>query len=230
MSLVLPLLLALSGCAAGVARGPAAASAPGSRGPERFEEQRERFAELRAEVRQERLQLRRTPGPSTSLAPQTQEQGGVRATVRPVSAESQPWNVWNDDTARLFNDGAGYLWAVTVSSDRPARWSPEHTRLAVNTTELVFVPATVPDELLQHLVHGALLEGAFGLDPDLSPRMEAADDFRAAYLDQEARAGVHEGVVMFPAPATYLHAVAMELTLGVEVPGAGIREFRFLFE
>lgn len=229
--LALPAFLLVAGCAAGLPRARIADPAAGARPPpERFEEQRARFVELRADVRTERLLRNRTPGPSTSLLPQTLEHEGVSATVQPVSAEAQAWNRWSDDTARLFNDSSGYLWSIAVSSERPARWSPDHTRLAVNDTEQVFPPAEEADEILQHLVHGALLERAFGLDPELSPRMEAADGFRSAYLGQSPVAGTQEGVLMFPAPAAHLHAVAMELTLGIEVSGRGVQEFRFLFE
>lgn len=227
-------LAILSGCAA--RRAPtdlaqvAARDRAGSPAEvQRFDEQRARFAELRDQLRSERLERNRTPGPSTSMAPQSQERDGVRATVRPVSAEDATWNAWPDGTARLFNDGAGYLWEVVFESQRPVRWIPDQTVLAVNDTDQLFAPAEEPDAVLQHLVQGAMLEDAFGLDGDLGLRIRAADAFRRAYLSDRPVAGEQEGVVLFPAPAFRLHAVALQLTLALDVGGRD-EQFVFLFE
>lgn len=225
----LPLLFTLSGLLLPACAARRTAPPP----PEVLEElsaQKERFEELRDQIRAVRLVTRQTPAPSTSLAPQTQEHGGVRATVAPISAEGQAWNVWPDGTARLFNDGVGYLWVVSIEAAGSTRWSAPDTHLAVNDTELVFEPMVDPEAILDHLVQGARIEAAFGIDGDLGARVAASGAFRDAYLDDSPAKGAHSGVLLFPAPASDLHAMAMQLTLGVDVAGQGVEEFVFLFE
>ena len=221
------LLLVLWGGALGCARavlppdGPARAEAP---------TERQAFEAATAALARDYLHRDTVPGPVVSGAPQTQEQGGLAVTVTPVRAEDQRWNDWPDGTARLFNDAIGYLWRIELRSDRQTRWSPAHTQLAVNDSELTFLPIAEPDDLLMHLMSGAMLETRVGAPANLSLRMRSADDFRQAYLGTDPRSGVREGVLVFPAPTRNLQAVAMELTLGVWTEGDGVREYRFLFE
>ncbi len=194
------------------------------------EDERAGYARLVDELRQVWLDKDTVPSPIVSYAPQTRTDGGVAVTVAPALPEAEAWNAWPDGTARLFNDGIGYLWRVQVTSDRPVRWSPPHTQLAVNDTEQTFVAAVEPDDLLVPLLRGAALETRAGGPPDLALRMRNADDFRKAYLGVDPRTGTREGVLVFPAPARNLQAVAMELTLGLVVEGEGVRQYRFLFE
>lgn len=221
------LLLFLLGAASGCAR---AVQPP--LGPDRTDapSERQAFDAATADLVRSYLDRDTVPGPVVTGTPQTQEKGGLAVTVTPVRAEDQPWNAWPDGTARLFNDAIGYLWLVELESDRPTRWSPAHTQLAVNDTEQTFLPIAEPDDLLMHLMSGAMLETRVGAPANLSLRMRSADDFRRAYLGTEPRAGARTGVLMFPAPTRNLQAVAMELTLGVWTEGDGVREYRFLFE
>jgi len=181
---------------------------------------------------EQRFSRGRTPGPSTSLAPVTRQEGGVTVTVRPISAETQPWNEWPDGTTRLFNDGAGYLWSVEVSTEAEARWNPGRSHLAVNDTEQVFAPAETAEEVLLPLLEGASLEDRLAVPGDLGLRLRGAGAFRDAYLPTSPVNGAH--LVLFPAPAEGIHAVAMELTLAFDVTApAGAphpQDFVFLFE
>ena len=163
-------------------------------------------------------------------APQSQTRGDLLLTVAPVSAEDQAWNAWPDGTTRLFNDAIGYLWRVSIRSEHTVRWSPAHTQLAVNDSEQTFLAVAEPDALLEHLMLGARFETRVGAPPNLSLRMRGADDFRRAYLGTDARAGDRDGVLLFPAPARNLQAVAMELTIGLWREEDGVQTYRFLFE
>jgi hypothetical protein len=190
----------------------------------------ERYRDWSIQVRRELLDRNTVPPPTVSFDPQTQEQDGVRVTVSPILAEKEAWNAWPDGTARLFNDSVGYLFRVHVESAAPARWNPARTSLAVNDTDLRFAVATTPDEVLQQLLDAARVEQAVAGRGDLNLRARSADDFRRAYLPTEPAAGPRDGIVVFPAPARSLQALAMEVTVGVVVDGAGGREFKFLFE
>ncbi|MFZ5475815.1 MAG: hypothetical protein ACOZNI_03490 [Myxococcota bacterium] len=212
----------------------AASCAPRPAPPPPVERLAESVAEFEAvadEMRRAYLARDTVPAPTlASEAPQTVELDGVRVTVSPVSAERQAWNAWPDGTARLFNDGLGYLWRVHLETERDVRWDPAATALAVNDSDQVFTPAVGPDELLQPVLQGAMLESALGARGDLALRARAADDFRRAYLSTRASPGPRDGVVVFPAPTRQIHTVAMELRLALVVEGVGDREFRFLFE
>ena len=220
------LLLLLGGCA-----GPRSAVSGPTPLPETSDDAlRAGYAELARDLREAWLNRDTVPGPVVSYTPQTRSEGGLVLTVAPALPEDEPWNAWPDGTARLFNDGVGYLWRVQIASDKPVRWSPPHTQLAVNDTEQTFLPVAEPDDLLMPLRRGAALETTAGVAPDLSLRMRNADPFRRAYLGTNTATGARDGVVVFPAPTRNLQAVAMELTLGVWVEGEGIRQYRFLFE
>lgn len=195
-----------------------------------LDEQRARFEDIAGEMRHALLDRHTVPAPTLSFDPQTREDAGVKVTVTPLLPEEQAWNAWPDGSARLFNDSVGYLWSVRVEADRPIQWSPTHTRLAVNDTEQVFPVASVADEMLMPLLQGAALEAALDARGDLKLRARAADEFRHAYLSTRGSAGMQQGVFVFPAPTRNIHAVAMELTLGLVVEGEGVREYRFLFE
>ncbi|MCM2305585.1 MAG: hypothetical protein NDJ72_12840 [Elusimicrobia bacterium] len=203
---------------------------PVPEGPGELDEQRARFEEIAGEMRAALLDRHTVPAPTLSFASQTREDAGLKVTVTPLLPEDQAWNAWPDGTARLFNDSVGYLWRVQVEADRPIQWSPTHTRLAVNDTDQVFPVAPVADELLMPLLQGAALEAALDARGDLKLRARAADEFRRAYLTTRGTAGIQQGVVVFPAPTRNIHAVAMELTVGLVVEGEGVREYRFLFE
>ena len=167
-------------------------------------------------------------GPVVDFEPQTQTRDGVQVTAGPIRLEAEPWNVWPDGTARLFNDAVAF--AVHVHIRGPGvRWDTAHTRLAVNTTEQVFAPAPAPDDALMHLFWLARSESRAGLPPDSELRLRNADGYRAAYLPT-SRGPEATGMIVFPAPAARLFAVALELTLGVEVGGSRVEEFIFLFE
>lgn len=192
-------------------------------------EQQARFEELSVQLGHALFDRDTVPAPTLSFAAQTREQDGVRVTVEPALAERQPWNAWPDGTARLFNDGVGFLWRVRIESSRVVQWSPAHTSLAVNDTDQIFSVASLPDEVLAPLLQGAALEAALGARGDLALRARNADDFRRAYLTARSGTG-QEGFVMFPAPTRSIHTVAMELRLGLVLEDVGLREFRFLFE
>lgn len=215
-------LVALAGCVAGRPVLPS--------GPPPEARETGTYAEMLAALRAEWLAADTIAAPVVSYDAQTRDGDGVVVTVAPGLPEDQPWNHWPDGSARLFNDGVGYLWLVRIDSERPARWSPEHTRLAVNVAEQTFDPAVVPDDLLLPLLRGAAVETRLGVSTDLSLRLRNADGFRRAYLGTAVLAGAREGVVVFPAPVRNVQTVAMELTLGVWVEGDGLREYRFLFE
>lgn len=180
-------------------------------------------------MRREMLVRNRIPGPSLSMAPQTEARPGFTVTVRPAMAEEQPWNLWPDGTARLFNDTVGYLWLVDVEADVPVTWIPAASRLAVNDSEQIFRPAAGPDEVLVHLLTAARLEAALGSSGDLDLRVRAAEGFRRAYLATAPLAGPTHAVVVFPAPATRIHAIAMALELAFETP-SGVARMSWLFE
>lgn len=193
-------------------------------------EQKASFEALAEEMRRVLLDRHTVPAPTLSFAPQTREEEGVRVTVAPALAEAMPWNAWPDGTARLFNDSVGFLWTVTIEAPAPVQWSPAHTSLAVNDTEQVFSVAAAADDVLQPLLQGAALEAALGARADFSLRARAADEFRRAYFPVRSAAGQQKGVLVFPAPVRSIHAVAMQLDLGLVVQGVGVRRFRFLFE
>lgn len=184
------------------------------------------FESLRAEIDRRLFQRHRVPGPNLSYEPQTVEVQGLRVTAHPALAEEQPWNLWPDGTARLFNDTVGYLWVLDIEASAPVRWDPGRTRLAVNDTEQVFPPASGPDELLTHLLTGARWEVALGAAGELNLRARAADGFRQLYLGSAPIAGHQEAIVVFPAPTERIHAVAMQLTVAFEDG----RSFEYLFE
>ncbi len=192
-------------------------------------ETRQRFDALRSDLRRELFERNRIAGPNLSLAPQTTTGRGLKITVRPSSAESQVWNSWPDGTARLFNDAVGYLWVVELDTAAPATWLPSASQLAVNDTEQVFKPAAGPDDALMHLLTAARLETALGSSGDLDLRVRAADPFRQAYLASTPIVGHHEAVILFPAPARTIHAIAMELRLSFDT-AEGVQHFDWLFE
>lgn len=168
-------------------------------------------------------------GPVVTYDAQTRSQAGVRVTARPVRLEAQPWNVWPDGTARLLNDAQGFAIDVRIDGAR-TRWDPAHTELAVNTTEQVFPPAPTPDELLTPLLLLTRYEAQLGAPPDAQLRLRNADGFRAAYLSDVPQGGSHAGVIVFPAPAARMFAVAMRVTVGVIVNDTQLEQFTFLFE
>jgi hypothetical protein len=215
----------LSGCAARSAEPhvrPMAVLAP---------EEAARFADLAARMR-EVLLLRDVVAPPTiAMRPQTRSQGLLRVTATPVLAEEQPWNQWPDGTARLFNDGVGFLVHVRVEGPAGVRWVPSATRLAVNALDDVYEAAGSPEELFEPIVRAAAIETLFGGADDFARRVDAAGPFVEAYLSRSAaqdRDGL-DGIVVFPAPAGQLHAVALQLTLGVEGPD-GAQAFTFVME
>lgn len=175
-----------------------------------------------------RLARALTAPPNVSFEPQTTEREGMRVTVQPILAEEQPWNAWPDGRARLFNDTVGWFWLVEIRSAGDARWRPDATRLAVNDTEAVYAAAPGFETLMEDL---ARLDAAARLlgEEDLSMRLRAAEGGLAAAMPAGAFAGEARGVVLFPAETTEVHAVAMELTLGVEHEGE-LESFRFVFE
>lgn len=192
-------------------------------------EQEAQWKDLAVQVRQALFERGTVPAPTLSFEAQSREADGVRVTVEPTLAEPQPWNDWPDGTARLFNDGIGFLWRVRIESAHVVQWSPAHTSLAVNDTEQVFSVASLPDEVLAPLLQVAAMEAALGARGDLALRARNADEFRRIYLT--ARSGTsQEGILVFPAPTRSIHAVAMELRLGIVLEDVGLREFRFLFE
>lgn len=193
-------------------------------------EDRGRFERAAAYLRHELLDRETVPAPTLSFTPQTQVRGELRLTVAPLLAERQAWNAWPDGTARLFNDSVGYVWAVRIEAPRPVRWSPVGTALAVNDTEQVFPVAATPDEVLVHLVRGAAWEAAVGKRADFALRARKADGFRRAYLNAADRVGIQEGILIFPAPTRNIHAVAMNLVIGLVVDDLETETFTFLFE
>ena len=167
-------------------------------------------------------------GPMVDLAPQVQVHGGVEATAVPIRLENQPWNAWPDGTARLFNDAVAFGMAVEIRGSNVS-WDPRHTELAVNTAEQVFPPAIVPDDVLNRLLVVARYEARGGLPPDAQLRLRNAGAFRSAYLGSSP--GTYAaGIIIFPAPAARLFAVALQLTLGVQVDESRVETFVFLFE
>ena len=142
--------------------------------------------------------------------------------------EAKPWNVWPDGTARLFNDAVAFGMDVEIRGPDIA-WDARHTQLAVNTQEQIFPPAISPDDLLTRLLLFARYEAVGGLPPDAQLRLRNADGFRSAYLPTTAGSSA-AGTIVFPAPAGQLFAVALELTLGVQVGSSRVESFVFLFE
>ena len=151
-------------------------------------------------------------------------------TVAPALAERQAWNAWPDGTARLFNDAVAFVWNVQIDGERPTRWDPARTSLAVNDTDQVFAASAIPEGVLGPILQGAALEAMLGMQGDLALRARSADPFRQAYLDTRSVVGANDGVVVFQTPTQNIHAVAMQLTVSVVVEGGGTQEFRFLFE
>lgn len=168
-------------------------------------------------------------GPVVSFDTQTRTRDGMVVTARAVKLEDQPWNVWPDGSARLLNDAQGYAVVVAITGAQ-VRWDPAHTELAVNTTDQVFPPASTPEELLTPLLLLARYEAQLGLEQDTQLRLRSAEGFRSAYLSTKEAEGQAAGIVVFPAPAARLFAVALQLTLGVIVDGKRMEEFTFLFE
>ncbi len=200
-------LIPLLACASR-ARAPSSTALP--------DERARRFEELRVLFHDAVLARDTVPPPTLSFSASDVTVSGTRVVARPILAESQPWNDWPDGSARLFNDGAGYLWEVSVSP--PARWVAARTSLAVNDTEQTFPAAESADAVIEPLMRTAALEAMIGGVGELNLRVRAADAFRKAYL-RDGAAGT--GVVVFPAPSRQIHAVAMELHLGLVVDGVG---------
>lgn len=168
-------------------------------------------------------------GPVVSLDAQTQARNGIEVTARAVRLESQPWNIWPDGSARLLNDAQGFALMVEISGGR-VRWDPAHTELAVNTTEQIFPPAPTPEELLTPLMLLARYEAQLGLGDDTQLRLRSADGLRSAYLSSADAVGKTTGIVIFPAPASRIFAVCLQLTLGVVADGTRMDTFTFVFE
>lgn len=219
---LIPVLLLLSACAHH-------AAPDGDAGGPRTADQLLRAGAV-AQIKRQVLERDSVPRFLWSSVPQTAADAGVEVTVAPLRVEAQPWNEWPDGTARLFNDGVGYLWSVEIRGRVASHWAPAQTVLAVNDTEQTFTPAGAADALLEHLLYGARAELEAGLPPDLGLRLRNADPFRRAYLGTDTRTGDRTGVILFPAPATQLQGLAAELTLGVWVEGVGVRTFDFLFQ
>jgi len=168
-------------------------------------------------------------GPVVSFDAQTLTRDGVTVTARAVKLEEQPWNIWPDGSARLLNDAQGYGVIVTLTGAH-LRWDPSHTELAVNTTDQVFPPAPTPEELLTPLLMLARYEVQLGLEQDTQLRLRSAEGFRSAYLSTKESDEKNEGIIVFPAPASRLFAVCLQLTIGVVADGKRLDEFTFLFE
>ncbi len=166
-------------------------------------------------------------GPVVRLEQQTQTRDGIEVSARPVRLEAEPWNSWPDGTARLFNDAVAFGIEVDIRG-ADVRWDAAHTQLAVNTTDQVFPPAPSAAETLLHLLWLARDEARAGLAPDSELRLKSSDAYRAAYLSTTPGAEA-AGLIVFPAPAAQLFAVALQLTLGIEV-GDREEQFTFLFE
>lgn len=216
-ALLLTLLLLATGCAPLAARHAA-----------REARRDELVAGLRSALHH-RFARALTAPPNVSFAPQTAERGGVRVTVQPILVEEQPWNTWPDGTARLFNDTVGWFWLVQIESEDPARWRPDATRLAVNDTDTLYPAADGFGPLIEELARLEAAARILGEDADLDLRMRAATGGLAAALPAESFTGRATGLVHFPAETTEVHAVAMELTLGVEHAGE-LESYRFVFE
>jgi hypothetical protein len=169
--------------------------------------------------------------PTIAMRPQTRSVGEVRVTATPVLAEAQEWNQWTDGTARLFNDGIGFLVHVRAEGPAGLRWLPAATQLAVNELDNVYAPAADPEELFEPIVRAAALETVLGGSGDFVRRADAAGPFVAAYLSRSPKRGTDalDGIVVFPAPASQMHAAAMQLTLGFEGP-AGQEAITFVLE
>lgn len=218
MQALLPTLLLLTaGCAPFAARHAA------------YEARRDELASGLRSAMHHRFARALTAPPNVSFAPQTAQHDGVRVTVQPILVEEQPWNAWPDGTARLFNDTVGWFWLVQIESDDPARWRPDATRLAVNDTDAVYPAAPSFEPLMEELARLDAAARILGEDADVGLRIHAATGGLAAALPVEAFTGRATGVVLFPAETTEVHAVAMELTLGVERAGE-LESYRFVFE
>jgi hypothetical protein len=168
-------------------------------------------------------------GPVVSFDAQTQTKNGVAVIAHAIRLEDQSWNIWPDGSARVLNDAQGFGLQVEISGNR-VRWDPAHTELAVNTTDQIFPPAPTAEELLTPLMLLARYEAQLGLGVDTQLRLRSADGLRSAYLSIEEEEGRTAGVVIFPAPASRLFAVCLQLTLGVVVDGTRMEAFTFVFE
>lgn len=184
--------------------GPAPAIAEREEGRQRLE----RFSEAW-------LEPARIAPPTVSPEPQVVESEGVSARVRVLRAEEASWNEWGEGV-RLFNERAGYFFAVELAGEGRLAWLPERTLLERNVEGSPLRASADPDEFLLPLQQAALHAAALVLDRDFGERARAAGPFRSAYLSRRAQRDRLDGVVGFRADDTSLHVVAMRLTLAVQ--------------
>jgi hypothetical protein len=175
--------------------------------------------------------------PVIEMAEQKARSGGLTVTARLASAESSPWNIWPDGTARLFNNRVAHVFEIELEGEGALGWMPRSTTLELNEPGVALVAAGGPDVLINDLLGLALQAERQLVDSQLVARTRAAGAFRRAYLPP-AGVGQMSGVVAFPLWASDLtdqtalaekHVVAMRLTLTV-MDGDGARSVVMVFE
>lgn len=170
------------------------------------------------------------PPPGVDPSPQERRLPGVGVEVRPLRPEEVAWNQWDAETSRLFNNAAGYLWAVQIESSSTLRWLPDQSRLLVNEQANEFSPSPTPSVVLRELALLSQWQRTGEAPYDFQSRLAAATPFKERYLPLTVPPGDHAFVVLFPAPAARLDPVAMQLELAFYREGRGVERFSYLFE
>ncbi len=170
------------------------------------------------------------PPPGVDPRPQSRTLDGFQVRVWPLRPEDADWNRWTEGTFRLFNNGMGYLWGVSVSATTPIQWIPQDSLLKVNTESRRFEAAPSPEKCFEELLYMARLGVSQLIGIDISARLARADEFLSRYMPLVLVPGRTDAVVFFPAPARALDPVAMELDLSFNHPQKGKQVAKFLFE
>ena len=167
--------------------------------------------------------------PTISFEPQRIEDNSLTAEIRPIRAESQPWNTWPGEGFRLFNNRSAYLFFVQVQGPGSLRWVPEDTILHLNTDDIDLAPASTAEHLLQPLRETAVIQEKAFLDGDLTRRLRGATEFRQAYLPKDSRTNTLTGVIAFPVQHPKGHVQALQVQIMIET-SKGKQRLTWVFE
>lgn len=184
------------------------------------------------------LQPAQIAPPSIDFGLREAVSGPVVGRARPVLAEQEAWNSWNDGL-RLFNHRMGHLFEVRIEAPGPLVWSAGETTLELNDDSVALRAAPVADLLFEDLLFWADQQELFVLDGDLVARTRAAGAFRSAYLPSSTDGSVLSGLVGFPLRGiedgdrwrelAEMHVVAVRLTVVVATPD-GRHELSWVFD
>jgi hypothetical protein len=156
------------------------------------------------------------PPPTIAFESRTATDGTVEVTVTPIRAEDAPWNQWEGEGARLFNNRAAHLFEVSIAGRDDVRWIPEASGLELNVEGSPTPPHRHPDNLLVPLLEYARQQERWLLSGDLMARTRAAGPFRAAYMPIGVHSQTVRGVVAFPIVDPQQLVVGLRVTLAAE--------------